>query len=147
MICGHKFKAESELRDHLPTHNEEHKVQCGQCRKLFSTKRTLKRHSKVHMGFSFQCPHCDRHYATRECLCVHVWRFHGTGYTSLCGKCTCKWPGKRQCHKQKCTDCLDIAAKKECKNSFNCWTYITSNKGYETVWITSCNINSLRFLR
>ena len=39
-----------------------------------------------------------------------------------------------------------LLLKKECKNSFKCWTYIASNKGYETVQITSCNISSLRFL-
>ena len=139
MICGHKFKAESELRDHLPTHNEEHKVQCGQCGKLFSTKRTLKWHSEVHMGLTFQCPHCDHQYATRECLRVHVLGFHGTGYTTLCGKENCKWPGKRQRHQQKCTVFLDIAAKKGCKNSFKTvkkptcgHTCIASNKRYET---------------
>ena len=112
MLCGRKFKAESELCDHLPTHNEEHKVQCGQSGKLFLTKRTLKWHSEVRMGLTFQCPHCDHQYATRECLRVHVQGFHRTGYTTLCGKENCKWPGKRQRHQQKCRVCLDIAAKK-----------------------------------
>ena len=73
MICGSKFKVESELCDHLPMHNADSKVQCNDCGKLFSTRRTLKRHSEVHMGLYFQLLPVWSGYATREHLCVHVW--------------------------------------------------------------------------
>ena len=77
VICGRKFKLQSELGDHLPTHDTSTKVSCKNCGKLFSTRCTLKRHSEVHMGLTFTCSDCDRTYATKERLGVHFRGFHG----------------------------------------------------------------------
>ena len=67
-ICGRIFKSVSELKSHLPVHDDAQKVPCEDCGKLFSSKRTQKRHAEVHQNLHIACasPECVKTFATKD---------------------------------------------------------------------------------
>ena len=114
-ICGRNFIFKHQLTDHMRTHDDNSKFYCVDCAKSFASKKTLDRHSQIHLNLSFPCKDCAKVFDTKDATQRHWRGFHGPGYTTLCMQYTFSWPGQRQCHQKKCDNCIKISVEKKAK--------------------------------
>ena len=53
-------------------------LQCGECKKMYSTPGVLKKHKRsVHEGILYPCRLCDRKFTQTGHLKIHISRVHG----------------------------------------------------------------------
>ena len=52
-ICKKKFARSSDLKVHLPVHEENKPYKCSECSKMFTRYSSLKEHHRLHTGNSF----------------------------------------------------------------------------------------------
>ena len=70
---------------------DKRRYECMECRKLFSSAKTLKCHQGVHSGVKpFQCKLCAKHFRRPEYLSLHL-RIHAGEKTYLCEFCGSTW--------------------------------------------------------
>ena len=64
------------------------------------------------MNLQFPCSNCTKVFNTPEKHQRYFKGTHGTGYQSLCGFFTYKWPGKWARHQADCKDCEPVKKQK-----------------------------------
>ena len=111
-VCGKKFQFKKNLTIHNCTHTRRGLYRCPRCPQLYTTKRAMDYHFKVHTGQRFDCNVCPFYTNTQANLWQHVRGIHGSGWVSPCGT-SFSWPPKMFCHRKKCSQCQAIKTKKQ----------------------------------
>ncbi len=79
-VCLFSAPVESQIHLHVCTHSTK-KFACHVCDAQLSSKVTLHRHALLHAATGEHWySHCDKSYASRLILSVHVKGIHGSGY-------------------------------------------------------------------
>jgi len=76
-VCRKSLASKFRLKRHLRQSScDGKKFDCPDCKMQFSTKRTLRHHSRVHTGLlppkSFVCAHCGSIFEREYCLKRHM---------------------------------------------------------------------------
>ena len=102
-ICERKFKDNYGLKRHLSSH-EEKAQHCSICNKNFKNLKEHSKHcTKEKSEKRYTCHHCDKKYALRRCLKLHIKKTHETtpSYPCCCGKLF-KYRSSLNRHKKAC---------------------------------------------
>lgn len=74
--CKELFKSDDSLREHVEEkHEGRHEYKCGECSKVYDSKRLLIGHVRrahLHEDKEFKCDVCERQFNTRQQLQVHM---------------------------------------------------------------------------
>ncbi|XP_072941163.1 uncharacterized protein [Epargyreus clarus] len=65
-------------------------IQCEYCKKVLTSKLSLRNHYKIHTGFDVVCEHCGKKFITRRLLLMHCRAKHGYEKTDKCSYCDYK---------------------------------------------------------
>ncbi|XP_023943852.2 gastrula zinc finger protein XlCGF46.1 [Bicyclus anynana] len=93
VTCGKRFTAKSTLMMHLKIHDGFKAFACPDCPKRYTRASYLRVHSLIHTGQEqpkpFQCTHkdCNRSFATKHSLVVHVAYTHTQNRPHKCDEC------------------------------------------------------------
>ncbi|XP_063837105.1 zinc finger protein 569-like isoform X1 [Ostrinia nubilalis] len=78
-VCGKKFHTQSNLQDHMITHDQKKVFKCDVCEKSFARKECLKTHSRIHTGEKpFICNLCFASFVQRASLRFHMRSHHAS---------------------------------------------------------------------
>lgn len=99
-VCGMMFKKEWQHTQHMRRHEED--VPCGQCDRMFVSKKLLKFHMKFHTGErKFLCEECGASFKTKHALQGHSRQVHiEAGIT--CQECGRKFKREAVLKKHRC---------------------------------------------
>lgn len=79
-VCAKLFYTESNLREHMITHNQVRAFSCDVCGKSFARKECLKTHYRLHTGEKpFTCRICHGTFVQRASLRFHLKNYHPKG--------------------------------------------------------------------
>ncbi|XP_045503658.1 zinc finger protein 391-like [Colias croceus] len=93
VTCGKRFTAKSTLVMHTKTHTGQKEFACSLCPKTYTRASYLRAHAHIHSGSErprkFQCPYsnCNRSFATKHSLLVHIAHTHRTERPHQCDIC------------------------------------------------------------
>jgi len=83
--CSSRFPSKKRLIKH----HKSHELKCSTCGKLFQSSRKLLRHIRIHTK-KFLCALCQRRFSTRYSLKLHTKAHKGTR-PYICGVCSCSF--------------------------------------------------------
>lgn len=69
-VCDREFSRISNVRAHVQTHLCDRPFVCSVCQKSFVRNHDLRRHSKVHEEFKFECP-CGKKFPRHDAMKKH----------------------------------------------------------------------------
>ena len=93
-VCGKVFSAKRHLELHMRLHNNEKPHVCNICNKSFTQSRSLKEHMLTHEPErQFKCQHCDKRFVQKNHLKYHLTSQHSLDVTDI-PKHSCQTCGK-----------------------------------------------------
>lgn len=94
VTCGKRFTAKSTLMMHIKSHKGVKEFACSDCSKTYTRATYLRAHKLVHLGQEkpkpFTCVYkdCDRSFATKYSLVVHIAHSHTMERPHKCNVCS-----------------------------------------------------------
>ncbi|OWR48019.1 hypothetical protein KGM_215021 [Danaus plexippus plexippus] len=70
-----------------PRKSVKEEIECEYCRKILTSRLSLRNHYKIHTGFDVVCEHCGKKFITRRLLLMHCRAKHGYEKTDKCSFC------------------------------------------------------------
>lgn len=105
-ICDKDFLIETELDEHIKTHNSEHieikKFKCKECTKVLPTKKGLKVHiSNIHSKdwLKYKCSQCNRVFKSKPSMQHHISEDHDLKTDRTCHICSKLFSNKYKCER------------------------------------------------
>ncbi|KAH1003734.1 hypothetical protein HUJ04_003604 [Dendroctonus ponderosae] len=99
-ICRKVFATKKLLKKHLMRHNELPAVPCETCGKVFMFRYEMIAHSRSHSGPSFQCDICSKKFKHKSNLNAHKKR-HLEQFTTFCDICSKGFISQHECNRHK----------------------------------------------
>ena len=88
--CNEIFDAQSDLTEHLESHDENTLFECNMCEQTFQGKEKLEDHTRLHKKQTekekHKCSKCDKIYYDMRKLRRHDWRSHRTIECTICSE-------------------------------------------------------------
>ncbi|GFT90279.1 hypothetical protein NPIL_423671 [Nephila pilipes] len=87
-VCSKLFTGKRSLKTHMRIHMEKKQVTCETCGESFTTKGCLKNHMKMHSEkIPFTCDTCGRKFPKKSNLKIHIDSVHNMLKPFICNLC------------------------------------------------------------